>query len=53
MMSLSSVLYSPGESRDPADPPLSVFRPSEPYDSDPDYTNIEVSPYFSSNYGAS
>lgn len=42
-MSISNLLYSPGESRDATDPPLSVFKPRESFDSDSDYTNVEVS----------
>ena len=41
-MSISSLLYSPGESRDAADQPLRVFRPTESFE-DSGITNIEVS----------
>ena len=46
-MSISSVLYTPDESRGPGTPPLTAFRPGRPIDVDPDLIgptkfNVEV-----------
>lgn len=46
-MSISSVLYTPDETRGPGTPPLTAFRPGRPIDLDPEIGptrfNIEVS----------